>query len=367
VVLTLLVCDEVDLVGPLLEYYLAQGVDFFIVTASCACDPVLETVTEHVARGRATLIREEGREFEQSRWVTAMARAAATDHGADWVVNVDADEFFWPELGTLKETLAAVPQEYGALDVPVCHFVPRRDEDGFFADRLTVRETCSLKPSGRALFTKAVHRATPDVEVSMGNHRVSGTGLSVLRGWHPIRGLHFPVRTWDQFQERVERDQRGHPGLGMARYRERYELHRSGGLRDSYERKLMGDDEIEAGLHEGALVRDERLKRFFEHGGASEVAGFDLERGRELRSAAVRAAVEYERHPFALEIEKLKEDLEKARSGRSRGRRRLEAVERQRDEVKDELRAIRSTLPFRLGRRLESLRAAGPRRRGLRS
>ena len=33
----------------------------------------------------------------------------------DWVINSDADEFYWPRGGTLKEVLSAFPAPYGGV------------------------------------------------------------------------------------------------------------------------------------------------------------------------------------------------------------------------------------------------------------
>jgi hypothetical protein len=386
VVMTLLLSNEIDLVEAQLDYHLAHGVDFVIVTANRASPELLEKVEGYVERGIARLIRQEAEVFAQDVWVTRMARTAATEHGADWVINSDADEFFWPEAGTLKEILAAVPAEYGTLDVPVYHFVPPRDGGGFFADRLTIRQVRSLKPSGRALFAKAVHRATPDVEVSMGNHRVTGTGLTPLKGWEPIVGLHFPLRSYEQFEDRVASDLRADPALGMDRYGHRRELQASGHLREAYEQEALGPEALREGVRAGRLLVDERLKRFFEQhrdGTTPDRTGCDPERVEELRVEARRAVLEFERHPLYLQAHHQADKAERlaAKTQRLRGkaerlhgklaasraqvaaqRQRAEKAARRRDELKDDLAALRATWYVRWGSRVTAL-VTGRRRR----
>ena len=51
------------------------------------------------------MIQEPGEDLRDGEWVTRMARLAATEFGADWVINSDADEFWWPRGGSLKHVL----------------------------------------------------------------------------------------------------------------------------------------------------------------------------------------------------------------------------------------------------------------------
>jgi len=358
--MTLLVSDESDTVEPLIDYHLDRGVDFLVVTANRASEEVLEKVGGYVAAGAARVIREDSTVYAQSEWVTRMARLAADEHGADWVINGDADEFYWPEAGTLKEILAAVPPDYGVLEVPFFHFLPRLEADGSFLEEMTVREVRSLKPSGKAVFTKAVHRAASDAEVSMGNHRVGGTGLEVLPGWHPIAGLHFPHRGYTQFERRVARDTRGERYAGSAeRFGPRFELYRTGRLREAYEQEVSDEREVTQGVLEGRLVRDERLKRYFaERGrnGSRPPEGCDPDVVAALRLAARRAVVEWEHHPLHFEAVDLGERLHRARQGRRSARREIEEVECRLSELKSEMRALRSSRTYRIGARLAAVR-----------
>src|SRR5881227_466554 len=124
VVMALKVRDEEDVIDSVLRYHRAQGVDFFVVTDNGSTDRTLEILDRWVEAGTARVIEEPSRELRDrgDEWVTRMARLAATEYEADWVVHGDADEFWWPLAGSIKEALAAVPESFGVVLAPRVEF-----------------------------------------------------------------------------------------------------------------------------------------------------------------------------------------------------------------------------------------------------
>ena len=121
-VMTLLVRDEADIVDAQIAFHLSRRRlrhrDRQRLGRRYAGDPRALR-----ARGVLRLLRESGDDMRQEEWVTRMARLAATDFGADWVINTDADEFWWPRGGTLKDVLALVPGASGSSAGCWRHFV----------------------------------------------------------------------------------------------------------------------------------------------------------------------------------------------------------------------------------------------------
>src|SRR5215831_10755549 len=96
VVMTLLVRDEADIVDAQIAFHLNAGVDLVIATDHSSADGTTEILERYERDGLLHLIHERDVEYREIEWRTRMARLAATDFGADWVINSDADEFWWP-------------------------------------------------------------------------------------------------------------------------------------------------------------------------------------------------------------------------------------------------------------------------------
>src|SRR5512135_3273364 len=116
-VMTLVVRNEADIIKANLDYHLANGVDFVIVTDHGSEDGTGEILHEYERAGVAKVVRDRERAHHQSRRMTRMGEMARCEHHADWVINNDADEFWWPQAGSLRDVFAAIPERYAQITV----------------------------------------------------------------------------------------------------------------------------------------------------------------------------------------------------------------------------------------------------------
>lgn len=279
-VMTLLVRDEEDTLEAHLTYHLQQGVDFIIVTDNRSVDGTRDILRRYESSGTIRVIQEDGDDYSQGRWVTRMARMAYTEYGADWVINSDADEFWWPQRADLKSALADVPRITRLVHAERHDFVPVAADGRPFHARMTVRRKKSFNALGDPLPTKVAHRAHPRITVTQGNHEAYRTKLAAslslarrsisLAGTRPIEILHFPLRTYEQFQNKIAKGGRAYrknqslPAMVGASWRYLFDLYEEGKLPDYYTKQVRSADSIEAGLLSGELVKDERLSQFLE-------------------------------------------------------------------------------------------------------
>jgi hypothetical protein len=274
--------DEADIIEQNLRFHRAQGVDFFVIADTGSTDGTLEILERYEAAGLVQLERIPGgiHDMKGEGGGEETITRIASEMGADWVIHNDADEFWWPVEGTLKETLASVPEPFGMIFAPRTEFAARPG-DGPFADRMTVRETRFLRPP------KSAHRANArinlrgphPIEIWVGGSPYRGlVGKPVLRTQaehrdekplelviapdFPVGVLHLPVRSYDQYRHRVEiaRDngQLGRNPQGQS-VRDALE---HGHLEEVYERLVLDDDAVAQGTAEGWLVEQPSFREY---------------------------------------------------------------------------------------------------------
>jgi hypothetical protein len=257
-VMTLLVRDEADIIDAQVAFHLNAGVDFVIATDNGSRDGTREVLEGYARAGYLHLIAEGGDNMQQVEWVTRMARLAATEFAADWVINSDADEFWCSRGAPLKTVLAAVPERYSTVRALMRNFVPRPGSADFFAERMNVRLVPGEATRQRHRVhpfhaqDKVLHRAHPHVTVSAGNHDARWPSSFDLRGFWHFEVLHFPMRSVEQCILKWRNYERyGYVG---------YNVLTDFDARDYYESLLVDDDELERGRAAGVFAIDNRLR-----------------------------------------------------------------------------------------------------------
>ena len=102
--------DDPDVVRAHLAFHLSAGVDLVIAAVGSAVEETREVLDSYVRTEQLELVPAESE--AGAGWRTDMARRAVADHGADWVISSDADEFWWPRGESLPDVLAVIPDRY---------------------------------------------------------------------------------------------------------------------------------------------------------------------------------------------------------------------------------------------------------------
>lgn len=376
-VLTVMVRDEADVIAPMIEHHLAQGVDLIIATDNASGDGTTEILQAYADLGAVELHHDPVHRKQQHAVVTSMARRARTQHAADWVVNADADEFWVPvdkEL-TLRMALERIPLSLNAFQVPVVNLVgpPAVSGSGFnrllWRDRRTLEQ---LQATGLHAHPtdNVVHRGEADVVVSQGNHFVSLKSNGQPDDAYSLEVYHLPWRSWSQFEQKVlnaGRSYEANPELrpsknhhGMADYR-RY---KGGRLYPIYMLRHPLQEDLDAGEREDVLIKDPWLWEYLQ--GLMDKAlrpdllaqALDTDNDEPVAEDTHRELVDLGRKFTIVELER-NEALRLAEENHQKARR----VAAQRDKA----RAQRDKARAQLRQELRKARRAGsPRSRSLR-
>jgi hypothetical protein len=267
-VMTMLVKNEADIIDQNIDFHASQGVDHFIVMDHGSEDDTLAILARYRDRGILTLYQQDDPGYYQAEWVTAMAREAAVAHQADWVINNDADEFWWPSQGDLRQTLASLPDTVGGVHISRCNFpaIVASDDQDFLA-RMIYRDQQSVNVLGQPLPSKFCHRGYDTIVVSQGNHDANDDALQSKIFFEGIEIFHFPVRSFDQFASKIRHGGKAYQlsprldGRIGATWRSLYAIDQQGGLRPVYQQQCLALTDL-SGRHDDRWILDTRLRDY---------------------------------------------------------------------------------------------------------
>lgn len=266
IVMTILVRNEEDIIGENLEYHLNKGVDHFIITDHYSIDGTMDILREYEKKGVAEVRVEQSNEHHQAQWVTEMARQALSKYDASWIINNDADEFWIPQKGNLKEFFHTIPQETYKIHVNRFDFFYKYSKDLKFYDVMLFREF-------QRRWIKCCHRAVPDIAVDVGNHDANSESMNIKgygsSGTDDLIIFHYPVRTVERYKKKMidgTASVMQTPGIPPEMF-----FHWKRALQSIYENKFdeylkeysRTIDQINDGIRNWMIVYDDTLQKFF--------------------------------------------------------------------------------------------------------
>jgi len=269
-VMTLAVRDEEDILKENIDFHLSQGVDFVIATDNCSVDSTKDILRKYENEGKLFYIYEGNDNYNKRKWVTGMARMAVSDFGADWVINNDADEFWWPRENTLKKIFDSLPSKINVVEARRHNFVHVHTEDDSipFYETMIFRDVISLNHLGKPLPPKRAHVGDRNVIIDQGNHSVAGIGQQNIAGGE-IEIFHFPIRSHKQILNKIikmgaaySRNTELPKEVGIARRNRYSEYMKSGNIDSFYQDQIYDEARLSSELHAGKIVEDTRLKDY---------------------------------------------------------------------------------------------------------
>jgi hypothetical protein len=211
-VMTLVARDAADVIAPMLEHHLAQGVDLILVADDGSVDGTREIVSGYSGTGRV-LLAADPVEKTRSAVVARLATAAAVTHGADWVMNADVGEFWFAidPARTLKGALEDVPRSVVTFPVPVSDLTGTPARRGSGVRRLRWRDGRDHQTLWRragvvaATDPATVHVGSSSVSIREGSRRVSLTQRAEPPEGSRVEVLRLPWRSWEQYRAQIDR------------------------------------------------------------------------------------------------------------------------------------------------------------------
>jgi glycosyltransferase involved in cell wall biosynthesis len=222
----LVIRNEVDIIRTNILYHLSLGLDQLLIIdngSSDGTERVLRELSQKDPRVRWT--RDEGL-WRAGDLFTRIAREAHRE-GADWVVPIDADEFWHAPDGSFRRVLEE--SEAGALRAPGLNFIQRREQEKSSPEALLhmtrrvpepiAAERGNRKPAAELVESqqiasveiepvrKWISRPTSTIEMYRGNGRVEEVA-GLKRVTDKIIRLHAILRSRARLKAKAEGGER---------------------------------------------------------------------------------------------------------------------------------------------------------------
>lgn len=258
-IMTLVVKNEEDILEKNIRFHKAMGVDGFIVTTHNSSDKTNEILEKLQKEGLVfEIIYKNTQAHQHHIWVNDMVLLAKKKYKANWIINADADEFYYSQFLNLKlNIIEAVKNGLNTLIVDSTFLFPTdeadflRDSHYFVTKPFQKFEAQALNISNNKRFsifigsqncTKVIHNTKDFKSSTDGNHSVLMTQQKQFFDAN-IRLYHYHIRNYKGYEEKVKRwlDSAHYMPKGQGLHMKRMiNLYKEGKLKQNYEEQWGG-------------------------------------------------------------------------------------------------------------------------------
>lgn len=188
IVATLLAKNEEDIIGENIRHHISEGVHTFIFTDNNSTDKTKEIVSQFPEV--KVIIDEFDNNHNQRHWVTRMAKIAC-DFSPDWILHIDADEFW------LLNNLAHETTNNILTTKNIYQHLPIGDLEYYVGNNLV--NCMGLPPT----MPKIIHRSDPNLIISNGNHKANLPHEEIQYRVSEIDIHHFPIKNYNDLLKKA--------------------------------------------------------------------------------------------------------------------------------------------------------------------
>jgi len=268
--MVILVKNEEDIIKENILFHSKMGVDSFVVMDNNSTDSTRDILKELQKEVELTIIDEKG-DYQQSKFMTKLAKIAKRKYKPDWIINSDADEFWVPKNNqNLKEVLSK--QKASILLVPRNNMVLYQGLTNWKHNIYRVANpVCRMDNFKNPYFlgkigNKTIIKPKGYFKTNSGNHSVEHLFFWRKKEIKEIVIFHFPVREFKHFENNIKnRHQLLKRGMKMGKqYKKWTKLYEQGKLKKSYNDMFLTQTELEILEKCFIIKKDQTLLNLFE-------------------------------------------------------------------------------------------------------
>jgi len=252
--MTILVKNEADIIAHNIKFHAKVGVNGFCIMDNGSTDGTLDIIHTLMKSYDIKLISNPENNYQQSKWMTGLAKLAKKEMAADFVISNDADEFWLPDENMQfsdilfrSDSVVTVSRQNMLFTEDILHkdyhysqsqYCISKPVNYSVEDQINSDNVCmQFVP----ISPKVIVNPRGLIKIKGGNHRAKHMRYFLKRTEPRIQVFHYPVRSYERFLNNIEnRVKLLNQGARMGPHYKRWvKYYNQGGLEQEFQRMAV--------------------------------------------------------------------------------------------------------------------------------